>query len=110
METIKFRMDGEVIILANDKKEEAQSKKIEEESDCKKEKREYQCQVDDCTKIYKSRENLKLHIQNFHQHIKPYSCRYCSLTFSHRNGKTYHERKFHTNYLPYECSCKNNFT
>ena len=72
----------------------------------------YKCDYEDCNKIYKSKENLKLHIKNIHLKEKPYSCRFCDSLFSHRNGKnlilikgkTYHERKFHTNYLPHKCN------
>jgi hypothetical protein len=68
-----------------------------------KEGRVFKCPVGSCMKQYKSRENLNLHIKNIHEEIKPYTCRFCPHTFSHRNGKTYHERKFHINYLPYGC-------
>jgi hypothetical protein len=46
----------------------------------------YKCEVEDCDKIYKSKENLTLHIKNIHLHLKPYRCRFCNSTFSHRNG------------------------
>jgi uncharacterized Zn-finger protein len=71
----------------------------------------FKCQVEGCNKSYKSKENLKLHQKNIHENIKPYTCTYCELKFSHRNGKnrnyigkTYHERKFHVHYLPHICS------
>lgn len=70
----------------------------------------YICQIEGCKKSYKSKENLNLHHKNVHEKIKPYTCTYCELKFSHRNGidliklgKTYHERKFHMNYLPHVC-------
>ena len=63
----------------------------------------FQCPITNCFKQYKSRENLNLHVKNIHEATKPYKCRFCAHTFSHRNGKTYHERKFHINYLPYKC-------
>jgi len=66
--------------------------------------KEFKCTIDGCKKTYKSKENLKLHIQNIHENKKPYKCRFCSAVFSHRNGKTYHERKYHINYLPYQCN------
>jgi hypothetical protein len=62
----------------------------------------FNCEL--CTKKYRSRENLYLHIRNIHLNEKPYKCDYCGLGYSHRNGKTYHERKFHTNHLPYKCN------
>lgn len=75
----------------------------------------YKCT--DCVKVYKSKENLMLHVKNIHLKIKPYDCKYCTALFSHRNGnkflilgKTYHERKFHTKYLPHKCDlCNSNF-
>ncbi len=57
----------------------------------------------ECTKTYRSKENLIFHIKNFHLKQKPYKCNYCSSLFSHRNGKSYHERKFHTLYMPHKC-------
>ena len=81
--------------------------------------REFKCEENGCDKVYRTKENLKLHILNIHLHLKPYECSYCSRRFSHRNGifylilgKTYHERKFHMNYLPYKCKiedCYKNF-
>ena len=71
-------------------------------------KKSFSCDIDNCLKTYKSRENLNLHVKNIHHKIKPYNCRFCEASFSHRNGKTYHERKFHINYLPYKCSYDGN--
>lgn len=68
--------------------------------------RVYRCKENDCGKIYKSKENLTLHIKNIHLNLKPYKCTFCPAVFSHRNGKTYHERKFHTKYLPHKCPYK----
>lgn len=47
----------------------------------------YKCYADNCHKVYKSRENLSLHVKNKHLGVKPYTCRYCDAKFSHRNGK-----------------------
>lgn len=49
-------------------------------------KKDFSCIYDKCTKKYKSKENLSLHIKNIHLNIKPYMCRFCSAAFSHRNG------------------------
>jgi len=46
----------------------------------------FKCAENGCSKSYKSQENLKLHLYNYHFNIKPYKCGYCSLMFSHRNG------------------------
>lgn len=85
----------------------------------KKKKQNFVCNVTGCEKVYRSKENLNLHIKNIHEKIKPYKCKFCESTFSHRNGilqnifkffylfsigKTYHERKFHINFLPYNCT------
>jgi hypothetical protein len=40
----------------------------------------------ECIKVYKSKENLTLHYKNIHLKLKPYSCKYCTSVFSHRNG------------------------
>jgi hypothetical protein len=55
----------------------------------KKTKNEFLCHFYPCTKIYKSRENLDLHIQNYHLNLKPYQCELCEKRFSHRNGKLF---------------------
>lgn len=49
----------------------------------------FKCTYKGCIKSYKSKENLTLHIKNIHLREKPYSCRYCSSVFSHRNGKIF---------------------
>jgi hypothetical protein len=49
--------------------------------------RNYKCSYRGCTKTYKSKENLTLHVKNIHLKEKPYSCKFCSSVFSHRNGK-----------------------
>ena len=72
--------------------------------DIKDNKRRYKCGYENCSKSYKSKENLILHYKNKHLCLKPYQCDYCSMSFSHRNGKTYHERKVHTLILPHKCS------
>ena len=48
--------------------------------------KQYFCNIENCKKKYKSKENLNLHIKNIHLNIKPYICRFCSANFSHRNG------------------------
>ena len=74
----------------------------------------FKCLDEKCNKLYKSKEYLNLHIKNIHEGIKPYKCQYCSLEFSHRNGKilfykgkTYYVRKFHINYIPHKCNLVN---
>ena len=49
--------------------------------------REFKCEEKGCSKVYRTKENLKLHILNIHLRLKPYECNYCSRRFSHRNGK-----------------------
>jgi hypothetical protein len=50
----------------------------------------YKCTYRGCIKSYKSKENLTLHVKNIHLKEKPYSCKFCSSLFSHRNGKNFH--------------------
>ncbi len=71
----------------------------------------FKCDYKDCSKAYKSKENLNLHIKNKHLGQKPYKCSFCDSRFSHRNGilnikigKTYHERKVHIKFLPHQCN------
>jgi hypothetical protein len=62
--------------------------KLELEDHCSKHIRTkyFKCEVNACEKIYRSKENLTLHIKNIHLNLKPYKCSFCSSTFSHRNG------------------------
>lgn len=46
----------------------------------------FPCTFEGCEKVYKSKENLTLHYKNIHLKEKPYSCKFCSSLFSHRNG------------------------
>lgn len=58
------------------------------EKGLKKEKLKlFKCNYQGCMKAYKSKENLTLHFKNIHLKEKPYSCKFCKATFSHRNGK-----------------------
>jgi hypothetical protein len=49
-------------------------------------KKTFMCPDPECGKVYKSKENLTLHYRNIHLKEKPYSCKFCSAVFSHRNG------------------------
>jgi hypothetical protein len=55
----------------------------------------YYCFFKGCIKKYKSRENLYFHIQNVHFKKKPFKCKFCGKTFSHRNGYNYHLKHIH---------------
>jgi len=59
-----------------------------------------------CDKVYRTKENLKLHILNIHLHLKPYECNYCSRRFSHRNGILYlnHRENLSWTQISYELS------
>jgi hypothetical protein len=46
----------------------------------------YKCDYEGCEKVYRSKENMTLHFKNVHLKLKPYKCRFCTSTFSHRNG------------------------
>jgi len=64
----------------------------------------YKCPLEGCNKSYKSKENLNLHHKNIHEKIKPYTCTYCELKFSHRNGiRSFNFRKnIPRKEIPYE--------
>jgi hypothetical protein len=47
----------------------------------------YRCEVANCNKAYKSKENYQIHYKNKHLSEKPFSCKFCDIKFSHRNGK-----------------------
>ena len=55
----------------------------------------YYCFFKGCIKKYKSRENLYFHLQNVHFKKKPFKCKFCGKTFSHRNGYNYHLKHIH---------------
>lgn len=67
----------------------------------------FKCCYVGCSKQYKTKENLILHIKNYHLGEKPFKCKFCDEKFSHRNGKLYHERKTHLNILPHKCPREN---
>jgi hypothetical protein len=48
----------------------------------------FKCMHEDFLKSYKSNENLTLPTRNIHLKERPYHCKYCDLTFTHRYGKT----------------------
>ena len=50
--------------------------------------REHKCIENGCNKVYRNKENLKLHFLNIHIGLKPYECNYCTRRFSHRNGNS----------------------
>lgn len=53
----------------------------------------FKCTYQNCMKAYKSKENLTLHFKNIHLKEKPYICKFCKATFSHRNGKVNFSKK-----------------
>ena len=68
-------------------------------------KKLYSCNLEDCGKSYKSKENLTLHIKNKHLGEKPYQCRFCNSRFSHRNGN---HKNYKTNFFRQNISRKEN--
>jgi hypothetical protein len=74
---------------SRDKKTKTSEELIIEAGHITKEGVRFRCFFEGCSKVYKSKENLNLHIRNIHYMQKPYKCRFCSAAFSHRNGKNY---------------------
>jgi hypothetical protein len=70
----------------NDKSLNASFDNCNLDSFSEKKRKSFNCPFKDCIKVYKSKENLTLHYKNIHLKEKPYSCKYCSAVFSHRNG------------------------
>jgi len=99
-----FRMGNEDEKIFNNNDIFIKSEDNLDEEVPKKNLKRFTCEYENCKKVYKSKENLKLHNKNVHLQEKPYACIFCDKKFSHRNGKTYHERKLHTKFLPYNCS------
>ena len=63
----------------------------------------YCCLVDGCSKEYKSKFNLKKHIQVIHCSVKPFQCSICKQTFVCK--KNLKEHMFiHSGAKPYKCS------
>lgn len=65
------------------------------EGEIKKARKIFCCTYKQCSKCYRSRENLIFHIQNIHFNQKPYKCKLCPNVFSHRNGLNYHMKHVH---------------
>jgi uncharacterized Zn-finger protein len=62
----------------------------------------FACEAVGCFKVYKSRTNLKRHIEAIHADTKRYQCSQCSKVLSSKQNLT--EHKFiHTQELPYIC-------
>lgn len=70
--------------IKNDKKRKLSSSDKDESSMDRN--RSYPCTYKNCNKVYKSKENLNLHVKNKHLNQKPFVCSYCNASFSHRNG------------------------
>lgn len=60
------------------------------------------CHVSGCFKVYKSKANLKRHIEAIHAETKKYQCNQCSKVLSSKQNLK--EHKFiHSKELPYVC-------
>lgn len=52
----------------------------------------YKCYYESCTKCYKTKYNLRRHINSNHLYIKEFSCVVCSKTFASKQNLQGHER------------------
>ncbi|PVU97606.1 hypothetical protein BB561_000460 [Smittium simulii] len=76
-------------------------------------RREYQCSVSNCKKIFYQRAHLNIHLRS-HVGYKPFICQYpgCNKSFTQQGNLRTHERK-HTGEKPYKCKfsgCSKSFT
>ena len=60
---------------------------------------EYKCYYDNCQRSYKTKYNLKRHINSNHLFIKEYCCFVCSKAFASKQNLQGHER-LHSQSLP----------
>ena len=87
------------MLFQNQNSKELNESTNEEKENCESSKRKkykifkkgfsFCCKVQNCLKKYTTKENLNLHVSNFHLNLKPYKCSYCTKVFSHRNGIFY---------------------
>lgn len=69
----------------------------------------YCCPVEDCTKQYKSRFNLRRHVEFNHLGRKPFKCSTCERSFVSKQNLIEHQF-IHSGVKPYKCStCGLNF-
>lgn len=52
----------------------------------------YKCYYEGCTKNYKTKYNLRRHINSNHLYIKEFSCNICSKSFSSKQNLQGHEK------------------
>jgi uncharacterized Zn-finger protein len=100
---VEFNIVTKVFICTSCKKSFKNHYKLEKHNKLHFCEKNFKCTYQACGKVYKSKENLTLHIKNKHLGMKPYKCKYCDHLFSHRNGKIYHERKFHKDEMSFQC-------
>ena len=62
----------------------------------------YCCPYGDCKKEYKSKFNLKRHVQFKHLSLKPFNCPTCERTFFSKQNLFEHQF-IHTGEKPYNC-------
>ena len=53
---------------------------------------EYKCYYENCNKSYKTKYNLRRHINSNHLYIKEFACVICSKTFASKQNLQGHER------------------
>ncbi|XP_037033364.1 zinc finger protein 816-like [Bradysia coprophila] len=66
-----------------------------------------QCHI--CSKVYSTKQSLKLHNQSVHMHLRPFKCELCQRSFADKYTLTTHTR-IHSGSRPYACPyCEKNF-
>lgn len=62
----------------------------------------YCCYYDNCEKIYKTKFNLRRHINSYHLHIRSHTCARCNKSFVSKQNMKEHEFS-HTGEKPFKC-------
>lgn len=70
--------------------------------------RKFKCEFPECDKVYRSKENLVLHIDNKHLGKKPFECIFCQERYASRNTRATHEREVHYELYSYPCPYQGN--
>ena len=68
----------------------------------------FECET--CTKEFKTKESLKIHINSIHEKTKTFTCKLCSKLFYKAATLAIHKRQVHENRRNHECEfCRKSF-